>query len=89
MGVVRLWYCCVQDVWCVCVCVCMHVKALYPLPSLFTLHLHPFPFRLCMCVCVCVCVCVTGNNIGDAGASALAPVLAQMKQLTVLDLGSE
>ncbi len=33
-------------------------------------------------------VCIAGNEVGDAGAFALARALPQMAHLTTLDLGS-
>ena len=44
-------------------------------------YLHSTPFLLCMCE--------PGNNIGEAGAKALAPCLKGLTQLMELNLRSE
>ena len=41
------------------------------------------------CIAVVVGLLLAGNNIGDAGAKALAPQLAKLTQLQTLDLGGE
>ena len=86
MGVVCLCsvVCAMCGVYVVCVCVHACEGIVSPPLTPYTPPSPPSPF-----VCACVCVCVTGNKIGDAGASALAPALAQMKQLKELWLYSE
>ena len=41
------------------------------------------------CDAVCLTMMAPGNNLGPEGAKALAPSLAQLKQLTTLGLNSE
>ena len=40
-------------------------------------------------ICEPCCVLIPDNEIGDEGATVLAPVLTNLKQLTNLDLSGE